>query len=176
MGAGGLRGLRRVPGAQRGTGVHPNLLPWKRQRLGGGGKRRLQQPRDADKGEGEGSPAAAGAAMGCSQHPQPGPAAMTPLRQPPKRRWARFGQPDPAPALCSPPHPAAPRLSPQVPWAQAAGRPQPRPCLIPWPKRGAQGLKQPALTKPCTAATSCPHGPATLAEDSPDSHQRLSAH
>lgn len=79
---GGLQGLQWVPGTQRGTGVHPNLLPWERQRLGGGGKRWLQQPRDADKGEGEGSPAAAGAAVGCSQHPPSMPAARAPSAAP----------------------------------------------------------------------------------------------
>lgn len=174
-GGGGSPGPATVPGAQRGTGVHPNLSPWKRQRLSGGGKRRLQQPRDADKGEGEGSPAAAGAAAGCSQHPQPGPAAKTPSAAP--KEVVGTGHPTRPPASPSlPSSPAAPWLSPQTPWAQTARRPRPRPWPILWPKCSAWGLEQPSLTKPHSAATSCPHGPTTPAEDSPDSHQHCSAH
>lgn len=76
-GAGSSRGGGRgVQGLQRGrgrSGGRGGLLT--RSHGNGGGERRLQQPRDADKGEGEGSPAAAQAAMGCSWHPPHSPTA-----------------------------------------------------------------------------------------------------
>lgn len=145
------------PGAQRGTGVHPNLLPWERQRLGGGGKRWLQQPRDADKGEGEGSPAAAGV----QPAPPPSPSCLRAGSLGSSQRGTGLIQhhPDPGPAPHSPPPWISGSHIPTDFLGTDTGRPQLSPQLIIWPKRGALGSEQPPQTKPHTTATPCPHGP-----------------
>lgn len=173
VGAGGAQGLHRVPGAQRGTGVHPNLFPWKRQRLGGGGKRRLQQPRDADKGEGEGSPAAAGAAVGCSRHPHPGPAAETPSAAPKEAVGTA------CPTLASPSLRSPPKSAVAVPTGSLGtdrGETPAKTLADTLAKTGCAGVEAAGPDQTPHCCTSSPHGPATPARDFPDFHQHHSAH
>lgn len=165
----------RVGGSEvcsRGTGVHPNLLPWKRQRLGGGGKRRLQQPRDADKGEGEGSLAAAGGGAGCSQHPLPGAHGRDPLSS--SRGGGRHSLPSPtphqplAPLPAQQPHGCPHRLPGRGQWGDPSQDPSRDP--------GQNWVHGAGAVPDKISFCSYFVAPTAPAKDSPDSHQHHSAH
>lgn len=144
------------------------------------GRGGCSSPEMLTKGRGKGARLRQGRPWGAASIPPLHACSQGPLGGSQRRGGLSQHGPDPTPVPRSPPiqqpHGSLEATSPQASWAQTLGRPQLRPQLITWPKRGALGSEQPSQTKPLTAATSCPHGPAILDKDSPGSHQHRSAH
>lgn len=116
MGVRGGPGSASGPRGAAGTGVHPNLLPWERQRLVAAGRGGCSSPEILTKGRGKGARLRQGRPRGAASTPSRA-CGQHPLSIP--QRGSRHSLPNPT--LCQPlsPHPAAPWLSPEAPWAQA---------------------------------------------------------